>query len=80
MSAATAEPTTIPLWPESVPDLRTDATAEISSPTHSSNIHHPSFTVHPAPAEKTIGTAMLVCPNGGYMRLSMNKEVTEIAA
>jgi acetyl esterase/lipase len=77
MSAA--EPTTIPLWPEGVPNLRADATEEKSTDNRTSNIHHPSLTVYPAPAGKANGTAVIVCPGGGYVRLAMDKEGTEYA-
>ena len=78
MSAA--EPTIIPLWPEGVPNLRSDATEEKSAENRTSNIHHPSLTVYPAPSAKANGTAVIVCPGGGYVRLAMDKEGTEYAA
>jgi acetyl esterase/lipase len=77
MSAA--EPTVISLWPEGVPNLRADATEEKSTDNRTSNIHYPSLTIYPAPADKATGTAVIVCPGGGYVRLAMDKEGTEYA-
>lgn len=77
MSAA--EPTIIPLWPEGVPNLRADASEEKTTDNRTSNIHHPSLTVYPAPADKANGTAVIVCPGGGYVRLAMDKEGVEYA-
>jgi len=77
MSAA--EPTVIPLWPEGVPNLRADAGDEKTTDNRSSNIHHPSMAVYPAPADKANGTAVIVCPGGGYVRLAMDKEGSEYA-
>ncbi len=76
MSAA---PAVIPLWPEGVPNLRADAGDEQTSDNRTSNIHHPSLTVYPAPADKANGTAVIICPGGGYVRLAMDKEGVEYA-
>jgi len=65
----------IDLWPEGVPGLKPDA-----SPEHDdgdgrvSNIHHPSLTYFPAPAGTANGTAIIICPGGGYVRLSFLHE------
>jgi len=79
LMSASADPTVIPLWPEGVPNLRADATEEKSTDNRTSNIHHPSLTVYPAPVDKANGTAVIVCPGGGYVRLAMDKEGTEYA-
>ena len=74
-----AEPPVIDLWPEGVPGLRTDATPEKSTEGHVSNVHHPTLTVYPAPAGTAAGTAVVICPGGGYGVLSIEKEGTEPA-
>jgi acetyl esterase/lipase len=66
----------IDLWPEGVPDLKPDASPEKIEGTNIGNIHHPSLTVFPAPADKANGTAVIVCPGGGYARLSFTNEGT----
>lgn len=78
--AAAAEPTVIPLWPEGVPGLRADASPEKLENARASNVHQPSLTVYPAPADKATGAAVIICPGGGYVRLSMENEGSQVAA
>jgi acetyl esterase/lipase len=40
----------------------------------------PSITIHLPPAEKATGTAVVVCPGGGYGALAMDHEGKQIAA
>lgn len=44
------------------------------------NVTRPSLTVHLPPAEKNTGTAMLICPGGGYWDLFWELEGEEVAA
>jgi len=69
-----AEPQIIELWPEGVPDLHADASPEIVKDERVSNVHKPSMIYYPAPAGIANGTAVVVCPGGGYVRLSMTNE------
>jgi acetyl esterase/lipase len=78
--ASAAEPTVIPLWPQGVPGLRADASPEKLENARASNVHQPSLTVYPAPAEKATGAAVIICPGGGYVRLSMENEGAQVAA
>ena len=39
---------------------------------------NPTITLFPAPADKATGTAVIVCPGGGYNILAWNKEGTEV--
>ena len=78
-SIMAAEPVVIPLWPEGVPNLRADASDEKTTDHRTSNVHNPSLTIYPAPAGKATGTAVIVCPGGGYVRLAMDKEGSEYA-
>ena len=55
--APAAETAVIPLWPEGVPGLRPDAGAELEEDTRVSNVHHPTLTHFPAPADRANGTA-----------------------
>jgi acetyl esterase/lipase len=74
-----AEPQVIVLWPEGVPGLRSDATAEKNIDGRVGNVHQPTLTYYAAPAAKACGTAVIVCPGGGYGWLSMEKEGAEPA-
>lgn len=78
-AADPAPPAKIELWPEGVPGLRADATPEKLDATHASNVHHPYLVAFPAPADKANGTAVIICPGGGYVRLSIENEGSLIA-
>ncbi len=80
LAGLAAEPATIEIWPEGVPGLRADATPEKIEGARASNVHHPYFAVFPAPADKAVGTAVIICPGGGYVRLSIENEGSLIAA
>lgn len=76
---AAAEPSVIPIWPEGVPGLRADAAPDKDTATHSSGIHTPTMLFYPAPKNKATGTAIVVCPGGGYSNLSMENEGRAVA-
>jgi len=63
-AADPAEPAKIDLWPEGVPGLHADETPEKLDATHASNVHHPYLVAFPAPADKAVGTAVIICPGG----------------
>src|SRR4051812_27704114 len=67
-----ADPQVIELWPEGVPDLKANASAE-KTDGHGRywNIHHPSLTVYPAPAEKANGTGVVLASGGSYQRVAI---------
>ena len=44
------------------------------------DISNPRMYYHPAPKEKSTGTAVLICPGGGYGGIAQIKEGSEIAA
>jgi len=71
-----AEPSTkvIELWPEGVPGLRADATPEIEKDERVYNVHKPTLTYFPAPVGTANGTAVIMCPGGGYVRLAWTNE------
>ena len=80
--AATAradDPKTIELWPAGVPGLHADATPEKMTKTSASNVHHPYLVAFPAPADKAVGTAVIICPGGSYRNLSIENEGSKIA-
>jgi len=82
----------IRLWPQVAPGDSSDAGAkaevDTTKPTDNlvagkrlirlGNVSVPTITVYPAPREKSTGTAVLVCPGGGYQILAMDLEGTEV--
>jgi acetyl esterase/lipase len=78
-SARAAESPKIDLWPEGVPGLRADASPEKIENARGSNVHHPYMEIFAAPADKAVGTAVIVCPGGGYVRLSLENEGSLVA-
>lgn len=78
----------IPLWPGAAPGEKGDIGEETDRPQKPgqkpddvirlTNVTKPTITLFPAPAEKATGTAVIVCPGGGYNILAWNKEGTEI--
>jgi acetyl esterase/lipase len=53
------------LWPEGAPGANGEQEKD-----------KPSLTIYAAPEDKACGTAVIVCPGGGYVNLSMKKEGT----
>jgi acetyl esterase/lipase len=74
LTTRAAEPQVINLWPEGVPGQRADASPEIVKDERVYNVHTPSLTYYPAPAGIANGTAVIMCPGGGYVRLAMTNE------
>jgi acetyl esterase/lipase len=82
----------IPLWPNAVPDEKGQLGAEhdVSKPNEGlvagkpvirlTNVSTPTITVYRPPKAKANGTAVLVCPGGGYGILAWDLEGTEICA
>ncbi|GBD34930.1 Acetylxylan esterase [bacterium HR36] len=63
-----AEPTVIPLWPDKPPGAVSDKPED-----------RPTLTLYLPPKEKATGTAVVVCPGGGYGFLAVGLEGQEIA-
>jgi acetyl esterase/lipase len=80
-----AQSTTIKLWPDGIPGLiRNDTYTEVSTIengiiTRWVKVTDPSLTVCLPPKEKATGTAVLICPGGGYGALAFNHEGNDIA-
>ena len=65
----------IDLWPEGVPGFKADAPKERNDGQgHIYSVDHPTLTVLPADPAKSVGTALIVCPGGGYVRLAVATE------
>jgi xylan 1,4-beta-xylosidase len=70
----TVPPREILLWPEGVPDAKSDTRGEQWVDGRVSNVHVPALSYYP-PAQGTgNGTAVIICPGGGYARLAMSNE------
>jgi len=86
-STAFADNRVIPLWPEGVPAaVRPDAPAtkgpvgeEKISETHNANISVPTLTVYAPAVDRPNGTAVIVCPGGGYSNQSTLREGVQYA-
>lgn len=67
--------TPIALWPEGVPGAIKDGGAEVvAEGGRISNVHEPTLTPYPAPPAGRTGTAVIICPGGGYNRLAADHE------
>jgi acetyl esterase/lipase len=68
-SAARAEdPVPIFLWENGAPGAKGDEDKD-----------EPKLFAYPAPVESAVGTAIVICPGGGYGHLSMDKEGSDVA-
>lgn len=65
---AQAPPEGIKLWPAGAPGAVGDTPADV-----------PMLHVHKAPADKAVGTAVVICPGGGYANVMMSYEGHEVA-
>jgi acetyl esterase/lipase len=68
LAAQPQPPKPIPLWADGAPGAL--GTADEDTPT---------ITPYLAPAARAVGTAVIVCPGGGYLHLSMEKEGSDVA-
>ncbi len=83
------EPLVVALWPGKAPGdvgIKGEETSRIHQsplvgPTRLiTNVTNPTLTIYPAPREKNTGTAMLICPGGGYWDLYWELEGEEVAS
>jgi acetyl esterase/lipase len=92
---AADNPQVVELWPGAVPDETGDIGAEISrlspaldrkqvevtEPTRLlTNVSRPTITIYRPPQDHDTGTAVLICPGGGYWDLYWQLEGEEVAA
>jgi acetyl esterase/lipase len=79
-AAAAPSMAVLPLWPEGVPDARPGAGAEHETDGRVSNVSEPTLTVVGPAVDRPNGTAVIICPGGGYVRLSVQREGEQYAA
>jgi len=77
-SAALASAADIPLWPEGVPGAR-NIGPEVRKDGYVSNVSEPSFTVVRAAVDRPNGTAVIIAPGGGYVRMANAREGEQYA-
>ncbi|MDA0711900.1 MAG: alpha/beta hydrolase [bacterium] len=70
----------VAIWPGEAPGSEGRADEETVVNERVRNVHQPSLTVHLPPRELATGTAVLVCPGGGYHHLAIYKEGHQVAA
>lgn len=79
-ATAPSAPQVIPIWPEGVPGAIANAKPEIEEEGgRISNVQVPTLTAYPAAAGLANGTAVVVCPGGGYVRLAFEHEGDAVA-
>jgi acetyl esterase/lipase len=74
----------MPLYPDTIPNSRPGADEEISKYSDDgtlsiSKVSRPELTVFLPPKEKAGGTAVIVCPGGGYVNISASHEGSDVA-
>jgi acetyl esterase/lipase len=87
--AHAAEPLVVDVWPGKTPGdigIKGQETIRmLESPLAGqtklvTNVTKPTLTIYQAPREKNTGTAMIICPGGGYWNLFWEIEGEEVAA
>jgi acetyl esterase/lipase len=93
-SAFSAEPLVVEVWPGKAPDETGDIgpersrmspsldrkQVEVTEPTRMiTDVSKPTLTIYPAPKANATGTAVLICPGGGYWNLYWQLEGEEVA-
>jgi acetyl esterase/lipase len=89
------KPQVVPVWPAGAPEeggtlglekvlmspKLTRQQVEVTEPTRMvTNVTKPTITIYRPPKNKDTGTAMLICPGGGYWNLYWQLEGEEVAA
>lgn len=59
----------IDIWPEGIPGQAANDGPDVIKQDHLYHVHRPTLGVFLPPAGKACGTAVILCPGGGYVRL-----------
>lgn len=77
---AVPEITTFPLWPEGVPNQKKGLGPEhVDERGWVTHIEIPTLTFYPPAIDRPNGTAVIICPGGGYVGLSRAREGVQYA-
>jgi acetyl esterase/lipase len=76
---AFSAPSTIVLWPEGVPGARAGIGPEKIGNGYNSNVSEPTLTMAGPAVDRPNGTAIIICPGGGYVRMSTAREGDQYA-
>ncbi|TDW96100.1 acetyl esterase/lipase [Dinghuibacter silviterrae] len=75
--------TVVPLYPDGIPNAKTAPDQEQTDPKagHLRILHvsHPTLTIYRPATGKGTGTAIVICPGGGYVALAAAHEGSEVA-
>ena len=78
-STAVGGPTVIQLWPEGVPNAKPGIGDEKITDGRISNVSVPTLTFYGPAVDRPNGTAVIICPGGGYGLLSNDREGIQYA-
>ncbi|MEO7496576.1 MAG: alpha/beta hydrolase [Massilia sp.] len=78
-SVSHAANTVIPLWAEGVPGAKAGVPAERVEEGRTSIVSEPTLTMFGPAVDKPNGTAVIIAPGGGYVRLSTAREGEQYA-
>jgi acetyl esterase/lipase len=73
-----AAPDVVQLWPEGVPGAKAIGPERVAEG-RIGNVSEPTLTVFGPAVDKPNGTAVIICPGGGYSRLSTEREGVQYA-
>ena len=69
----------VTLWPEGVPGARGNGGVERLEDGRVYNVQHPTLIFTPPDPGTATGTAVILCPGGGYVRLAIQNESAKVA-
>jgi acetyl esterase/lipase len=84
-SSLSGQPKTIKVWEGKIPgaidnpSYKTETTYIDGNKPRIMKVTDPTLEYYPAPAEKSTGVAIVICPGGGYGRLAIDHEGTLVA-
>jgi len=84
-SNAQTQQRVVKVWPDKIPgsiksnSYQEQIIIEDNQTTNISKVTEPTITIYAPEKEKANGTAIVICPGGGYSRLSIDKEGFKIA-
>lgn len=85
IAQATMSQITIPLYADSIlnskpgPDKESSVVGATDGKLRISYVTRPTLTIYQAPKEKATGTAVIICPGGGYSMLAASHEGSDVA-